>query len=221
MRHPWQGLGGLPRGVWLLFATTLINRLGTMALPFLVLYLTRSLGFSAGEAGFVITVYGLTAIVAGPTAGRLCDRIGTVRVLQASLLLSGLVMLFYPLASGRAAIIVLTMAWAFTNEGFRPANLSLFAELTDPARRRTAFAVARLAVNLGMSVGPALGGFLAMWSFPAIFLVVGLSSIAAGIVLLVWGGRLGVSGAARRQPDNDNAGDAGFWSAFADHVASQ
>src|SRR6266850_4398707 len=104
MRHPWQGLGDLPRGVWVLSLTTLINRLGTMALPFLVLYLTRSRGFSAGRAGLVMTVYGLTAIVAGPTAGRLCDRIGAVRVMQGSLLLSGLAVLVYPLARSPAAI---------------------------------------------------------------------------------------------------------------------
>ena len=39
--NPWRGLRGLPREVWLVCASTLINRLGTMALPFLVLYLTK------------------------------------------------------------------------------------------------------------------------------------------------------------------------------------
>ena len=41
----------MPRGVWVLFATTLVNRAGMMVLPFLVLYLTRDLGFTAGQAG--------------------------------------------------------------------------------------------------------------------------------------------------------------------------
>jgi hypothetical protein len=43
--NPWRSLGGLPREVWTLFTAVLINRAGTMALPFLVLYLTQSLGF--------------------------------------------------------------------------------------------------------------------------------------------------------------------------------
>src|SRR2546422_7889341 len=98
MKHPWQGLGSLPRGVWILSLTTLINRLGTMALPFLVLYLTRSRGFSAGSAGLVMSVYGLSAIVAGPTARRLSDRVGAVRVLPASLPFFRLVVPLYPLA---------------------------------------------------------------------------------------------------------------------------
>jgi MFS family permease len=217
MRHPWQGLAELPRGVWILSLTTLINRLGTMAIPFLVLYLTRSRGFTAGRAGLVMTVYGLTAIVAGPTAGRLCDRIGTVRVLQASLYLSGLVVVVYPLARSFASIVALTIAWAFTNEAFRPANLSLFSELAGPAQLRTAFALARLAVNLGMSVGPAAGGFLALVSFPAIFVVDGTTSILAGIVLTISAARLvGQDSSAQNAASAAAAPDSGSWSAFTD-----
>ena len=217
MKHPWRGLGSLPRGVWILFATTLINRLGTMALPFLVLYLTRSRGFTAGQAGFVVSVYGLTAILAAPTAGRLCDRIGTLRVLQASLFLSGLAVLAYPLARSHAAILAMTMAWAFTNEAFRPANLSMYSEVAGPSQRRAAFAVARLAVNLGMSVGPAAGGFLAMVSFPALFIVNGATSILAGAALTLWSKGLGPAGRPSGSISASRpAEDAGSWSVFAD-----
>jgi len=40
---------------------TLINRAGMMALPFLVLYLTKNLGYAATTAGLVITIYGFGA----------------------------------------------------------------------------------------------------------------------------------------------------------------
>ncbi|HKB06963.1 MAG TPA: MFS transporter [Candidatus Polarisedimenticolia bacterium] len=217
MKHPWKGLGNLPRGVWILFVTTLINRLGTMALPFLVLYLTRSRGFTAGEAGFVVSIYGFTAILAGPTAGRLCDRIGTLRVLQASLFLSGLAVMAYPLGRGRGSIFALTIAWAFTNEAFRPANLSMYSEVAGPSQRRAAFAVARLAVNLGMSVGPAAGGFLAMVSFPALFIVNGATSIVAGAALTLWSRELREAGERfRPSPDERARTDAAPWSAYAD-----
>lgn len=215
--NPWRGLGSLPRGVWFLAATTLINRLGTMALPFLVLYLTRSRGFTAGQAGLVIAVYGLTAIVAGPLSGRLSDRIGALRVLQASLFLSGLVVLVYPLGRGRAAILALTIAWAFTNEAFRPANLALFSELAGPAQRRASFALCRLAINMGMSVGPAAGGFLAMVSFPAIFVVNGVTSILAGVALTFWAPRLRAEGDTLAPQSHLRTGPpAGLRSAFAD-----
>ena len=47
----WRSLAGLPRDLWLFSFATFINRLGTMAIPFLILYLTRELGFSAERAG--------------------------------------------------------------------------------------------------------------------------------------------------------------------------
>ncbi len=55
--NPWRGLAGLPREVWLLCASTLVNRLGTMALPFLVLYLTDGRRWTPQEASFGMMVW--------------------------------------------------------------------------------------------------------------------------------------------------------------------
>ena len=55
MMNPWGQLRGLPRPVWLLFSAILINRAGTMVLPFMVLYLTRSLGLPPGRAALSLT----------------------------------------------------------------------------------------------------------------------------------------------------------------------
>ncbi len=74
--NPWQGLKGLPREVWFLCLAILVNRAGTMVLPFLTLYLTVDRGFSAGIAGLALTVYGIASIVIAPLAGRLSDRWG-------------------------------------------------------------------------------------------------------------------------------------------------
>lgn len=181
--NPWRGLKGLPRGMWVLFAVTLINRTGTMFLPFLVLYLTKSRGFSAVHAGLVLGVYGLGALCAAPLAGRLADRWGAVRVMKVSLLASGTLLIVYPFAKSAAAIAILSFVLSIAAEAFRPASLSIVAHLVPPDRRKSAFALSRLAVNLGMSVGPAAGGFLAAVSFPALFWVDGATSLLAGLTL--------------------------------------
>ena len=80
---------GLPGDVWIIFATTLVNRVGTMVLPFLVLYLAQDLGYSPRRAGFAISVYGFGGLVGAPVGGRLSDRLGPLRVMQFSLVLSG------------------------------------------------------------------------------------------------------------------------------------
>jgi predicted MFS family arabinose efflux permease len=173
----------MPAEIWILFTATLINRAGTMALPFLVLYLTRSLGLSAGKASLAVAVYGLGALVTAPLAGRLSDRAGPLKVMKASLVISGAILFIYPLADSFAVILLITLVWAITSEAFRPASMAVIADLVAPDQRKSAFALSRLAINLGMSIGPAAGGFLAMVSFPALFIVDGATSIIAGLVL--------------------------------------
>jgi MFS family permease len=182
--NPWRGLGVMPREVWVLATATIVNKAGSMVLAFLVLYLTRSLKFSVGVAGTVLLLYGAGALVAAPISGFFSDRWGPIRIMRGSLLLSGVLLLVFPLAKSLGHVVVLTLALSLTTEAFRPANLTIFGDLVPPKDRKTAFAVNRLAINLGMSVGPAVGGFLATISFRALFLVNGLTSLAAGAILV-------------------------------------
>jgi len=200
MRHPWSGLGGLPRGIWVLFAVSLVNRLGTMFLPFLVLYLTRQLGFTPGNAAAMIALYGAVGIAVSPLAGRLADRWGAERVMTLSLFSSGALLVAFPLARSHAAVAAMTVAIAVTAEAFRPANLSLATHVVPGESRKAAFSLLRLAINLGMSVGPAAGGFLAAISFPALFWVDGATSLLAGLVLVFWPVGPGASAAREESP---------------------
>jgi predicted MFS family arabinose efflux permease len=186
--NPWRGLRGLPGDVWIIVATSLVNRAGMMALPFLILYLTKHLGVSATLAGFAITTYGIGGLITAPIAGRLCDRLGTFTVMRASLALTGLILLIIPLAHDFRLVVLLTFCWAVVADAVRPATLSGLTETVAPEQRKAAIALNRLAVNIGMSIGPAVGGFLAMVSFPLVFVIDGLTSLAAAGVLagLLW-----------------------------------
>ncbi|MGE5812308.1 MAG: MFS transporter, partial [Ignavibacteria bacterium] len=74
--NPWKGLKKLPREMWIIAGGTLINRTGTMVLPFLALYLTTKINLSPDKAGFIITFYGIGALVTAPFVGKLADKIG-------------------------------------------------------------------------------------------------------------------------------------------------
>ncbi len=186
--NPYRGLRGLPADVWVVAVTTLVNRAGMMALPFLVLYLTKHLGVSASLAGLSISAYGVGGLVTAPIAGRVADRIGPFAVLRGSLVLTGIVLLVMPLVKSFSLILVLTFTWALVADAARPATMLALTGSTPPEQRKAAVALNRLAVNLGMSVGPAVGGFLALVSFPLLFVVDGLTSLAAALVLsaLLW-----------------------------------
>jgi predicted MFS family arabinose efflux permease len=188
--NPWKGLKGLPREAWVLCVSTLVNRSGTMVLPFLVLFLTQNRGLSPARASLALSVYGLGGLFVGPLAGRVADRLGALRIMQWSLLLSGGLLLIYPALSHFGAILGLTLVLAAVTEAFRPANLSLLSQVVEPEQRKAVFALNRLAVNLGMSVGPAVGGLLAGFSFLLVFWVDGATSLLAALIL-VFGFRAG------------------------------
>ena len=183
--NPWRGLGGLPREVWILAGATLLNRVGAMALPFLALYLTQSLHFTPARAGEAMLVYGLGALAAAPLGGHLSDRIGPLKVMRGALLLAGLFMVAITLTRSWPVLLALVALWALSAEGFRPASMAILTELAPPERRKAVFSLNRLAVNLGMSVGPVLGGLLARHSFHLLFWVDGATAAASAFVLLV------------------------------------
>jgi predicted MFS family arabinose efflux permease len=196
----WKDLARMPRGIWIVAITALVNRAGSMVMPFLTLYLTRQLGFSVSQAGFLFFLYGLGAIAAGPLAGRLSDRLGPAAVMKASLFLSGAVFLVYPYARSIASVMTATLALAVTSEAFRPASMAVVGALVRPQDRKSAFALYRLAINLGMSVGPAAGGILAALSFRYLFLADGATSLLAGAVLVASVLRVGGEGSQSRAP---------------------
>ena len=188
IRNPYRGMRGLPADVWIIFATTLVNRAGMMALPFLVLYLTKSMGVSASLGGLAISFYGIGGLIAAPLAGALADRIGSFAVMRASLASTGVVLLIIPLVPNYWGVVALTFLWAVCNDSARPATMAALTGAASPEQRKVAIAVNRLGVNLGMSIGPAIGGFLALVSFKLLFVVDGLTSLAAAGVLttLLW-----------------------------------
>jgi MFS family permease len=189
--NPWSDLAGLPRDSWLLALATLVNRAGTMVIPFLALHFTRNLGFSAGQAGLALAAYGVVSLLTSPFAGRLSDRVGSQRILTLSLFLGGLGFWALPLLRTLPQVLAGMVVLSAVSEAMRPATLALVSDLAPPELRRQAFALNRLAINLGMSVGPALGGFLAARSFATLFWVDGATSIAASLVLLVFPLRVG------------------------------
>ncbi len=182
--NPWKGLKDLSSNMWIIFFTTLINRAGTMVLPFLALYLTQKQKESASSAGLVIAFYGIGALVTAPFVGKLSDYFGELKIMKFSLFGASLLLFVYTIINNYYLILLFTFLYAVINEAFRPANLSLISEVVSSEQRRSAYALNRLAANLGMSIGPVVGGFLAVVNFSLLFYVDGATSILAAFFLV-------------------------------------
>src|ERR1700742_3965796 len=181
-----EAFAGLSRTVWLLSVASLVNRSGTMVMPFLTLYLISKRGFTTTQAGEVLGVYGVAAMAASYAGGWLCDRVSPVRVMKVSLALTGVSFLVLGQLRNRLAITAMVFVLSLVGEAFRPANLSALAAATGPVDRARGFALLRLAVNMGMTLGPSVGGFLALYDYGWLFVADGVTCLAAtGLLWLV------------------------------------
>ncbi len=181
--NSWKPMFALPRPIWILAWCGFVNRVGTMVMPFLALYVTQELGLSTEQAGVLIAVYGVGALLMSPIIGTLCDRFGTLELMVASLLSGAAVMFCFPFAKSYETALLLSFLLAVTSEGFRPAAMTAVTEFTEGKDRKPAFALIRLMINLGMSVGPIVGALLIKISFASIFYVDGITCLLAAIVL--------------------------------------
>ena len=186
MKNPYSGLKNIPKNIWILTFATLINRAGTMVLPFIALYARQELDVSTGDAGLVLFFYGIGAFLSSPFSGKISDKIGALKLMIISLITSGLFLFLYSVVYDFVIFLGLSFIWAVLSEAFRPASMSFISNEISSERRKTAFALNRLAINLGMSIGPVIGGVLSTINFSLLFYVDGLTSIAAAVFMLLF-----------------------------------
>ncbi|GAB2775590.1 MDR family MFS transporter [Salinimicrobium soli] len=175
----------LRREVWLLALITLINRAGTMVIPFLSLYLTENRNFSLEEVGWILSCFGLGSVAGSWLGGKLVDRIGHYKTMTLSLMVSGVFFIFLQFPTsfwGICAGIFMVMLVA---DAFRPAVFVAINAYSKPENRTRSITLIRLAINLGFSAGPALGGLIiAGAGYSGLFWVDGITCVLAGFLLL-------------------------------------
>ena len=170
---------GLSRSTWLLSFVMLVNRSGTMVIPFMTLYLTSpQMGYSIGQAGIVFGLFGAGAFSGAFFGGKLTDKIGFYPVQLITLIGGGCLFIVLGQMKTYSLICVFTYLLSFVNEAFRPANSTAMAFYSNEENRTRSYALNRLAINIGWAVGSSVGGLLAKQSYELLFWVDGLTNIA-------------------------------------------
>lgn len=176
---------GLPREAWLLSLVELVNRSGTMVFFFMTLYLTQEFGFSTFKAGQVMSAYGLGALLGTYLGGKLTDILGAYTVQKVSLLLTGTTFIVLGQVTSFLHILVVMFVLALFSETLHPSNATALSQVCPPELRTRGFALNRLAINIGVTIGPLAGGFLALIDYSYLFWVDGLTCLIAGTLFIV------------------------------------
>ncbi|HEY5407821.1 MAG TPA: MFS transporter [Ginsengibacter sp.] len=180
-----KAYGGLSPGTWWLSLVMVVNRSGTMVIPFMTMYLTQHYGVTIGKAGFVMSLFGLGAIVGSLLGGRLIDSIGYYYVQLFALILGGTMFIVLGEVHSYTGICICTFILAILNESFRPANTVAIAHYSKEQNRTRSYSLNRLAINLGWAIGGALGGIIASFNYNLLFWVDGITNLMAACLLYI------------------------------------
>ena len=177
---------GLSREAWMLSIVMLINCSGSLVLPFLGVYMTDHLKFSLENTGIVLSFYGIGSVLGSWLGGFLTDKFGEYYIQSWSLFLSAPIFIIMPFFSSVEMMALLIFLQSTISDTFRPANSVAITKYARPENLTKAFSLNRMAINLGFSIGPALGGILSGISYNFLFIVNGIGAVTAGIIYVIF-----------------------------------
>jgi len=175
---------GLSKEVWILALIYLVNRCGEMVIPFMSVFLTSQLGYTKTQTAIVLTCFGIGALLGSTIGGQLTDRIGNFKVMAISLAGAGISFIgilffkeFFFLSSW------MIVAGIF-NSMFSPAAFSAISIWEKKENETRGYSLLRMAINLGIAIGPAVGGFIAFkYGYSWLFILYGITCFLALVVL--------------------------------------
>ena len=177
-----------PRTFWMMILVNFIDRLGgSLLFPFFALYLTRRFDIGMTEVGVLFAVFALSGFIGGLPGGAITDRFGRKGIIIFSLLATSFSTLLMGFVDTfQLFIVVAFVSGIFTDVG-GPAYEAVFIDVLPPEKRPTGFGIRRVAFNLAIVAGPAIGGLIAARSYLALFIIDAIVSslVALMVVLLI------------------------------------
>ena len=175
-----ESFKGLSKEIWYLSLISLVNRAGTMVIPFLSLYLKKDLGFTMNEVSWILVCFGIGSFLGSWLGGKLTDLFGFYKVMVSSLFITGLsfIMLQYITSFwGLCFGILFTMTIA---DSFRPAIFVSIKAYSKPENQTRSIGLLRLAINAGMGIGPTVAGLIIVTQgYNLLFWIDGITCILA------------------------------------------
>lgn len=167
----------------LLMGTALARAANAMSIPFLAIYLSKETDMNAILIGLIVGAGALSSALGGFFGGVLSDQFGRKKIMLWALYTWGIVFigLFYTHAT--LIFFLLNILNGLCRTFFEPVAQALMSDLTPSERRVQIFSMRYLAINLGVTIGPLLGAYMALEESSVAFLFTGLFYILYAISL--------------------------------------
>ncbi|RJP49116.1 MAG: MFS transporter [Anaerolineaceae bacterium] len=160
-----------PRTFWTVVAITFIDRLGgALIFPFFALYLTSKFGVGMTDVGILFAAFALSGFAGSAIGGALTDRFGRKFIIIFGLIASSFSMVAMGLVNSYQYFFVLAFFVGILGDVAGPAHQAMVADILPKEKRADGYGILRIAFNLSVVIGPAIGGLLAARSYLLLFL---------------------------------------------------
>ncbi len=157
-----------------------------MVLPFLALYVTDELNWTKTDAMIINACFGLGSLTGAYLGGVFTDRIGIFKTMLFALIGSGVLFMTMGFVTEFYLLCFLMFMTTTVADLFRPASFTALSLMTTKENVTRGISLIRIAVNLGISIGPFVGGILAMTvGYFWLFMIDGITCLFAAVLLLL------------------------------------
>jgi MFS family permease len=207
--HRMRGAGaGYPRPFWFLFWGMLINATGSsMVWPFLTIYIRQQLDIPLTGVALLLTLNSVVGLVSTTAAGPVVDRFGRKGAMVLSLAAGSATLVAMSMAGTLQLWVILMVVSGTFSPLYRVGGDSMVADLIEPERRANAYALLRMIANLGVAIGPAVGGFVTAVSYSLAFYMAAVAHVIFSLLILFFVGETVPRG--QKTPD-DPKRDGGY-----------
>lgn len=173
-----------PRHFWTLVVVTFIDRLGGAILfPFFTLYITRRFGVGMTTVGIIFGLFSLSSVFGNTIGGALTDRMGRKWMILFGLVFSALSSLWLGLVDQINLFFIGAVIVGLLADAGQPARQAMVADLLPEEQRADGYGIIRVAFNLSVTLGPAIGGFLAAKNYFFLFAADAIASLFVAVII--------------------------------------
>ena len=176
-----------PRQFWLLFWGMLISASGnSMIWPFITLFLIQKLDISLTTATLLLTIKSVTILFASFLAGPLTDRFGRKNAMVISVGATSLVYILMAFGTSIPYFVALMAFSGLVQPLYRIGADAMIADMLPMEQRADGYSLIRMINNVGVAIGPMVGGFLAATSYAATFFIGAVCLAAFTFIIVFW-----------------------------------
>jgi MFS family permease len=173
-----------PNQFWIIVGANFVDRIGgALIFPFFALYITKHFQVGMTEVGVMFALFSISDMFGHMIGGALTDYLGRKGMIIFGLVVSAITTLGMGLVDKLIWFYVLGIVAGLFAEASGPAHQAMLVDILPEKKRADGFGIMRVAANLAVAIGPAIGGFIATYSYLVLFAADTVTSLITALIV--------------------------------------